>query len=121
MTDAYVNASASGIKSENPSISDEELLSMLRIRLECFLISMGKCPNCSNSGLFLKTTKCIICGKEGCNKCFSEFFKLIEDGRSDDDSPSTVSRGYFCSDECLKGFLDKAIAKNIKISKDREI
>ena len=34
MTDACVNASASGIKSEKPDISDEELLSKLRMRLE---------------------------------------------------------------------------------------
>jgi hypothetical protein len=34
MTDACVNASASGIKSENPDISDKELLSKLRMRLE---------------------------------------------------------------------------------------
>ena len=34
MTNACVNASASGIKSENPGISDEELLSKLRERLE---------------------------------------------------------------------------------------
>lgn len=61
---------------------------------------MGKCPNCGNKGalfgLTLDTDKCIICGKECCEKCgrrplFWYAHNLV-----------TV-----CSEECLKTFLEE--------------
>lgn len=69
---------------------------------------MGKCPNCGNSGLFLKTKKCKICGKEGCEKCLTLLFEIYDHVHSDSDSTDerTLDKWYTCSDDCLTRFAD---------------
>jgi hypothetical protein len=39
--------------------------------------TLGKCPNCGNSGMFLKTLTCGSCGKEGCEKCMDPAFSVM--------------------------------------------
>jgi DNA-directed RNA polymerase subunit RPC12/RpoP len=59
---------------------------------------MGKCPNCGNSGMFLKTAKCVICGRECCKKCSKEILKLAIEGEK-----------RVCSNECFKKFEDRVL------------
>jgi DNA-directed RNA polymerase subunit RPC12/RpoP len=63
---------------------------------------MGKCPNCDNKGLFLKTVKCKVCGREGCEKCLRHILSIAGtestgDGRLQKD----WDNWYLCSEDCL--------------------
>jgi len=57
--------------------------------------TLGKCPNCQNSGWFLKTERCDVCGKEGCAKCLIFLFDII------DVRGSSCDRWFGCSQKCI--------------------
>ena len=63
---------------------------------------MGKCINCGNWKLIQEHLHCIVCGKEGCSKCFSFLFEII-------DQNNALDKWYACSDKCLDG-----LAKDIE-------
>jgi DNA-directed RNA polymerase subunit RPC12/RpoP len=56
---------------------------------------MGRCPNCEKRKLVLKTVTCAVCGKEGCDDCFTFLFNVIDSNVSIKDS------WYVCSQQCL--------------------
>ena len=57
---------------------------------------MGTCPNCGRKKVFLQKIKCRICGKLGCEECFSFLFKVIDRNSAFDDP------WYSCSNTCLE-------------------
>jgi len=61
---------------------------------------VGKCPNCENKGWFLKTYRCFICGKEGCDKCFHTLFSVQSIGR-------IYGTWWVCSEACSRAFERK--------------
>lgn len=74
------------------------------------LMPMGRCPNCTRSGLFLKTEICKSCGKEGCDKCFQVLFHIM--GQGSDAEGYThykLATWYVCSWQCLEKFADLTI------------
>jgi hypothetical protein len=69
---------------------------------------MGKCPNCGNKGIFLKTVKCKVCGKEGCEKC-SIYLLSIRAHVSDAEGYTLQEweKWYACSERCREAFAGK--------------
>jgi len=61
---------------------------------------VGKCPNCENKGWFLKTYRCFVCGKEGCDGCF---YKLL----SFETEYTREGALWVCSDACSQAFESK--------------
>ena len=68
-------------------------------------LDMGKCPSCGNKTWLSKTLHCAVCGKEGCSKCFSFLFEII-------DKYTVLDKWYSCSDNCTKTLV-KEIESNI--------
>lgn len=72
---------------------------------------MGKCPNCGRSGFFLKTVKCKVCRKEGCDKCFIDLIPIITSETSDkpDFTPYELAmpKLYACSTECMESYKER--------------
>jgi len=64
---------------------------------------MGKCPNCGNKRWFLRTYKCFVCEREGCENCLSPLLTFPFQGN--------VSRWWVCSDKCRQSFKEMLIAK----------
>jgi DNA-directed RNA polymerase subunit RPC12/RpoP len=64
---------------------------------------MAKCVNCGNWKLIQEHLLCIVCGKEGCSKCFSFLFEII------DQNNVPLDKWYACSDKCLD-----CVAKDIE-------
>jgi hypothetical protein len=65
---------------------------------------MGKCPNCGNKALLLKTTTCRICSKEGCPKCMTYLFTI----------PSKKETWHCHTARCFDKFV-KRITDNISL------
>lgn len=61
---------------------------------------MGKCPKCGNSKLFLKTKKCAVCGKEGCDKCMHYLLTIGAEH-------VWLTDWWACSDKCYAEFENK--------------
>jgi len=59
---------------------------------------VSKCPNCGRQGLFLKTMKCLHCGKECCKRCAHYVLTI----GIDDDK-------WACSHECFQKFEQKVL------------
>lgn len=66
---------------------------------------MGKCPKCGNSGLFLKTKNCIVCGGTGCEKCLHRKLELS----AHEDGASIKKNVWFCSEDCVNEFEQRLI------------
>ena len=62
---------------------------------------MGQCPSCGAKKVFLKNAKCNICGKIGCEECFTFLFRVIDNNSSFDES------WYSCSKECFEEISSK--------------
>jgi hypothetical protein len=59
---------------------------------------MGKCANCQRSSFLLKKANCVVCGKEGCEQCFTFLFRILDEfcyPRED---------VYVCSKKCFESF-----------------
>lgn len=77
---------------------------------------MGKCANCQNSGWFLETIKCKVCGKEGCKKCFIHLFQIV------DKTAGFLDDWYACSEQCVDTIatrIERQISAN-EVSVDTE-
>lgn len=87
---------------------------------------MGTCPNCGNTGFFLRTVKCEVCGKKGCDKCFGSVTRERKWARwivgSDAPSRDLYENVYFCSDQCYDSFSLKNYSKkeNMDMAKSFE-
>jgi DNA-directed RNA polymerase subunit RPC12/RpoP len=69
---------------------------------------MGKCPNCGNKGVFLKTVNCKTCGKEGCEKCFIYLLSIYASiWDKEGYGVREWEKWYACSDQCLETFARK--------------
>lgn len=66
---------------------------------------MGKCSKCGNSGLFLKTENCIVCGNPYCEKCLHRKFELSVH----EENVSIKKDVWFCSEDCVEEFTQKLI------------
>jgi len=66
---------------------------------------MGKCPNCGNSGLFLKTKNCIVCGSPCCEKCLHRKLELS----AHEEGASIKKDVWFCSEDCVDQFTQRLI------------
>jgi hypothetical protein len=72
-------------------------------------IRMGKCPSCQKKSLFLKKSICLVCGKSGCENCFSFLFRIS------DYNYSKLEDAYVCSKNCFES-LATQIEDQIKPS-----
>jgi hypothetical protein len=65
---------------------------------------MGKCPNCYNIRVRIKYEQCVVCGKEGCARCFVPLLNVIwGDLKSE---RFLNSRLFVCSEKCLDSFIE---------------
>lgn len=59
-------------------------------------IRMGKCPNCGKKKIFQQKVTCNVCGKIGCEECFSFLFSVHEK------SGVLKDTWFCCSENCLE-------------------
>jgi hypothetical protein len=64
---------------------------------------MGKCSKCGNSGLFLKTKNCIVCGNPCCEKCLHRKLEIS----AHEGGASLKKDVWFCSEECVSEFTQR--------------
>ena len=67
---------------------------------------MVKCPGCGNSGWFLKTRKCSICHKLGCDKCMTFLLDVLIGPAGE--RTRVLEAWYVCSAQCWEKFARKA-------------
>jgi DNA-directed RNA polymerase subunit RPC12/RpoP len=60
------------------------------------VVKMGRCPNCQRSSFFLKKASCLVCGKQGCESCFTFIFRIV------DELGSKLQDAYVCSESCFE-------------------
>jgi len=72
------------------------------------MIAMGQCPNCDKKDDFLEPSKCVICGKAGCDECFIYMLTLKY--------KTSSKRIWACSEECYLKFENELMI-NFPLSK----
>ncbi|MCJ7423498.1 hypothetical protein MUP01_04415 [Candidatus Bathyarchaeota archaeon] len=61
---------------------------------------MGKCSTCGNSGFLLKTYNCLVCRKQGCEKCLITGLRLF----AHEEGYVHKTDILFCSQACYEKF-----------------
>lgn len=73
---------------------------------------MGKCLNCGMKKWRLKTTKCFVCGKAGCNNCHSHIME-IGFGVVNAFDYEHKEKMFICSNDCKENFIN-SVEKQIE-------
>jgi hypothetical protein len=73
---------------------------------------MGKCLNCGVKKWRLKTTKCFVCGKTGCNNCHSHIME-IGFGVVNAFDYERKENLFICSKDCKENFVN-SVEKQIE-------
>jgi hypothetical protein len=66
-------------------------------------VQIGKCLSCGVKGYFLALYSCVVCGKNGCEKCLTYVLTLeLSDSQNNKES----ERVWVCSEECNNEFKE---------------